>query len=311
MRIIRDLASYAPEATAVALGTFDGVHLAHQAILRTAVTAARAAGLPAVACTFDPPPRQVLQPDRAPAPLTTLDERLDQMATTGLDVTVVMAFTASLASVEAEAFVEDVLVGTLRAREVVVGFNHTFGRGARGDPRLLHDLGRRLGFRTHVVEPLRVEGIAVSSSAIRSALSEGRVELASRMLGRPYSFGGEVVAGAGRGRTLGFPTANVEPDRPVPLAGGVYACRVEVDGTSHPAVVNVGVRPTFGEASLVIEAHLLDFQGSLYGRKVRTVLVSRLRGERRFPSVEALREQIGQDVAAARERLGKAGFTPG
>jgi riboflavin kinase/FMN adenylyltransferase len=275
------------------------------------VAAARDAAIESVACTFEPAPRQVLQPDRAPAPISTLGERLELIAATGVDVTVVMAFTRAVAAIEADAFVKDVLVGRLRARDVVVGFNHTFGRGAKGDPRLLDQLGQRLGFRAHVVAPLLVEGVPVSSSAIRTALGEGQVERANLMLGRPYTIAGEVVAGAGRGRTLGFPTANVRPDRVALVAPGVYACQVEVEGTGHPGVVNVGVRPTFGEATLVIEAYLLDFQGSLYDRRVRVCFIARLREERRFDGIDALKRQIEQDVADARQRLRGVGFTPG
>jgi len=153
------------------------------------------------------------------------------------------------------------------------------------------------------VPPLMIDGVAVSSSEIRAALNAGQVERANRYLGRPYAVGGEVVQGAGRGRTLGFPTANLRPDRPLLVPAGVYACHAQVDGESHPAVVNVGVRPTFDEERLVIEAHLLDFSGALYGHAIRLAFVCRLRDERKFPGLEALREQIGLDIAAARRRL--------
>lgn len=309
MRIVRELPPSTPDATAVALGVFDGVHLAHQAILRTAIEAARRGGLESMACTFDPRPAEVLQPQRAPAAIGTLDERLDLIAATGVGVAVVLPFTPALAQMEPEVFVREILLGRLGAREVVVGFNHTFGRGARGDPKMLQDLAGRLAFVAHVVPPLLVDGVAVSSSAIRTSLREGDLERANRMLGRPYHIGGEVVSGAGRGRTLGFPTANVRPDRQVLVAPGVYACRFEVGSDAYPAVVNVGVRPTFGEATLVIEAHLLDWEGSLYDRAVRVAFLVRLREERRFPGVDALLEQIRRDVAEARERLGKVGFT--
>ena len=305
MRIVRGLESYPPEApaTAVALGVFDGVHLGHRAILATAVARARVSELQALACTFDPHPAEVLQPGHAPVPISTLDERLALIAQTGVDATVVLAFTSDLAAVEPEAFVKDVLLERLRARDVVVGFNHTFGRGARGSARLLQALSQRMGFRCHVVPPLMIDGVAVSSSEIRAALNAGQVERANRYLGRPYAVGGEVVQGAGRGRTLGFPTANLRPDRPLLVPAGVYACHAQVDGESHPAVVNVGVRPTFDEERLVIEAHLLDFSGALYGHAIRLAFVCRLRDERKFPGLEALREQIGLDIAAARRRL--------
>src|SRR5712692_7927984 len=311
MRIVQGLESYPPEArpAVVALGVFDGLHLGHREILAAAVRRAREGGLVAVACTFEPHPMEVLHPGRAPAPIATLAERLDLISATGVDTTVVLMFTRDLAAVEPEAFVKDVVLDRLRACEIVVGFNHTFGRGARGNARLLEALATRLGFRVEVVPPRIVDGIPVSSSEIREALRLGDVERAARYLGRPYAIGGTVEAGAGRGRTLGFPTANVRPDRPLLIATGVYGGGVEVAGGRHRAVVNVGVRPTFGENRLVVEAHLLDFAGTLYDRPVRLAFLARLREERKFPDVEALRRQISQDVEAARKRLGEVNFT--
>ncbi|MBI2204140.1 MAG: bifunctional riboflavin kinase/FAD synthetase [Candidatus Rokubacteria bacterium] len=305
MWTVRGLASYPPDRgpAVVALGTFDGVHRGHRAILGTAVDRALALGVPSVACTFEPHPIEVLQPGRAPAAITTLDERLALIAATGIDGTLVIDFTPATARIEPEAFVGDVVAGRLQAREVVVGFNHSFGRGARGNADLLGKLGERLGFATHVVPPYTVDGVAVSSTAIRAALAAGDVERAATFLGRPYAVIGEVVRGAGRGRQLGFPTANVRPDRPALARVGVYACRMEVDGADHPAVVNVGVRPTFGETTLAVEVHVLDFSADLYGRRVRVTFLHRLRDETRFPSVEALRTQIEADVAQARALL--------
>ena len=302
MQIVRGLESFPPDSapSAVALGAFDGIHLGHRAILGTAVTQARHDKLRALACTFDRHPMEVLQPDRAPLPITTLEERLELIAETGIDTTVVIPFTPAVAGIEAQTFVRDVLVGTLKAREIVVGFNHRFGRGARGDAKLLEALAATLGFRAHIVPALMVDDIAVSSSEIRAALQRGDLPDAARLLGRPYSIRGEVVRGAGRGRTLGFPTANVKTDRPLGLPVGVYVCRLTVGGRQHQAVVNVGFRPTFGETELAVEAHVLDFTGDLYDERVTLTFVRRLREERKFPSVDALREQIALDVAAAR-----------
>lgn len=304
MRIVRGLESYPPDAatSVVALGVFDGVHRAHRAILDAAVARARAAGLLALACTFDPHPAEVLASGRAPIPITTLAERLDLIAEAGLDATVVLAFSHALAALEPEAFVEEILLDRLRAREVVVGFNHRFGRAARGDTRLLEWLAGRLGFTAHVVPPLVVDGVPVSSTAVRTALQAGNVEAAVRLLGRPYVVGGTVVRGAARGRTLGFPTANVQPERPVLVPAGVYACRAQVDGDRHRAVVNIGVRPTFEEAVVTVEAHLLDFTSDLYGRRLTLHFTHRLRDEIRFPSVEALQAQIARDIETARGR---------
>jgi riboflavin kinase/FMN adenylyltransferase len=304
MRIVRGLDSAPPDVqpSAVALGTFDGVHLGHRAILGTALTRAREVGVEAVACTFDPHPMEVLQPDRAPRPITPLEERLALISDTGVDAVVVLEFTRALAAIEPEAFVKDVLLGRLHAREIVVGYNHRFGRGAHGDAQLLEDLAGRLGFRAHVVPPMTVDGVAVSSTEIRAALQRGDVRSAARGLGRPYAIAGRVTTGAGRGRTLGFPTANIVPDRPLLVARGVYRGGVTVDDRQHAAVVNVGVRPTFGEDTLAVEAHLLDFTGDLYGREVRLDFLDRLRDEMRFPSVEELKAQVFRDIAAARGR---------
>lgn len=305
MQIVRGLESYPPDAppAAVALGVFDGIHLAHRAILATALGRARALGVESVACTFDPHPLTVLHPERAPLALTTIDERLELIARTGMTVTVVLAFTPELAAMEPETFVKEVVLARLHAREVIVGFNHTFGRAARGDARLLRDLAGQLGFRAHIVPPLLIDGTPASSSAIRAALQAGEVERATRYLGRPYAVAGEVTTGAGRGRTLGFATANVRVERPLLVAPGVYACYVRLDGVRQPAVVNVGIRPTFAERTLVVEAHLLDFTGDLYGRRLTLEWVGRLREERRFDGPEALRAQIARDVEEARRWL--------
>ncbi|HEY3068617.1 MAG TPA: bifunctional riboflavin kinase/FAD synthetase [Methylomirabilota bacterium] len=305
MQIVQGLESFRPDAGGgvVALGVFDGVHLGHRAILAAAVSAARRLHVPPLACTFDRHPMEVLQPERAPLPITTLEERLDLIAATGVDTVLVLAFTRELAAVEPEAFVKDVLAGRLRAREVVVGFNHRFGRGARGDTALLERLGREFGFRTEVVPPLSLGGVPVSSTEIRAALLGGDVEQAAAFLGRPYRIHGAVVRGAGRGHTLGFPTANLLPDRPLLVPTGVYACRAWLDPRSLPAVVNVGRRPTFGETTLSVEAHILDFDEDLYGGAIGLDFVARLRDEQKFPSIEALKSRIALDVAEARQRL--------
>src|SRR5581483_3241409 len=283
MRILKGLPSFPPELrpSVAALGAFDGIHLAHAKILDTAVSRARALGVSAVATTFDPHPVAVL----------------------GIDATLVIPFTRELSRMEPEAFVGQVLVGTLGVREVVVGFNHTFGAGARGTAALLVDLGARRGFVTHVLPPLQVDGLTVSSSTIREALKEGDVALARALLGRPYSVSGIVQRGAGRGRTLGFPTANLRPDRPLVLAAGVYAARARFDGGTADAVVNIGYRPTFDESQYWIEAYLFDFSGDLYDRPLTLELLVRIRPEKKFPGVDALKAQVFADMEEARRRL--------
>lgn len=301
MRIIRGIESIPPDLgpTVAALGTFDGVHLGHQAILGTAVERARSLGLTALACTFTPHPADVLRPGRAPLPITTLEERLVLMDGLGLGAVLVIRFTPALAAMEPEAFVADVVLGALAAREVVVGFNHRFGRAARGDAPLLQRLAAHLGFAAHIVPPLVIDGAAISSSEIRATLGRGDVERAAQLLGRPYTLAGTVVRGAGRGRALGFPTANLACSRPPLVPLGVYAARAEIGGATYRAAVNVGRAPTFGENAVTIEAHLVGFAGELYGHALRLEFLARLREERKFPSAEALREQIARDTAAA------------
>jgi riboflavin kinase/FMN adenylyltransferase len=305
MRIVRGLESSPPDISGgvVALGVFDGIHLGHRRILGVAVDRACALGVLSLACTFDPRPIEVLQPQRAPTPITTLDERLELIGEAGIHTALVLSFTAALASMEPEVFIEEIMLRRLRVSEIVVGFNHRFGRGARGDPALLEALAPRLGFRAHVVPPLIVGDGPVSSTEIRAALQRGDLDRANRLLGRDYAIAGEVVRGAGRGRSLGFPTANVEPDRPLLLPLGVYACWARVDGHRHKAVVNAGRRPTFGENAVGIEAHLLDFEGDLYGAVIRLTFVRRLRAEMKFASVEDLRRQIAVDADEARSLL--------
>jgi riboflavin kinase/FMN adenylyltransferase len=303
MQIFRGLPSYPPDAppAVVALGVFDGIHLGHQAILDLAVERARATQCRSLACTFDPHPLEVLRPEQAPVPIATLDERLELIGARAVDAAMIIPFTPAFSGIEPEDFVGRVLVGNLRARAVVVGFNHTFGRGARGDATLLQALARALGFTAHVVAPLSVGGVVVSSTAVREALRAGDVETARRLLGRPYAIRGVVVRGAGRGRRLGFPTANLKTERPVLVPTGVYAAYVRVgDGRDgHKAVVNIGYRPTFGEHEYWVEAYLLDFDGDLYDRLLRVELHRRLREERKFPDVDALRAQVREDIAAA------------
>lgn len=305
MQILRDLASFPADLrpTVAALGAFDGIHLAHAQILRTAVERARALGITSVACTFDPHPAVVLRPEWAPVPIAPLEDNLARMAALGVDAALVIPFTREFSQLEAEAFVDTVLVGTLAVREVVVGFNHTFGRGARGTAALLRDLGARRGFTVHVLPPLQVDGQTVSSSAIREALREGDVEQARALLGRPYTVRGPVLRGAGRGRTLGFPTANLRPRHPVLLSPGVYVARAAWAGGTAGAVVNVGYRPTFGEREFWIEAYLLDWTGDLYDEELTLEFLERIRPEVRFDGVEALRRQVAADVETARRRL--------
>jgi riboflavin kinase / FMN adenylyltransferase len=320
MRILRGLESYPPDLRpcVAALGAFDGIHLAHARLISTAVERARALGLPSVVCTFDPDPAGVLWPERAPLPIATLEENLGRMEGLGADAALVIPFTLEFSRMEAEAFVAQVLQGVLGAREIIVGFNHTFGHDARGTAALLTELGPKHGFAVRVLPPLRFHGQTVSSSAIRELLRDGDAVHAAELLGHPYAIKGVVLRGAGRGRTLGFPTANLQPDRPLVLAPGVYVARASWDeagkgagnGGAADAVVNVGYRPTFGENQYWVETYLLDFSGDLYDRTLRVEFLERIRPEMKFSGVDALKQQVMSDIATARARRSGARAKP-
>ena len=305
MLVLRGLERFPADlgGSVVALGTFDGVHRGHQEVLHRTVERARELGLTALAVTFDPHPLEILRPDRAPTPIAGLEEKTELMALTQLDALLVIPFTREFSLMEAEEFVAKVLRGTLKAREVVVGFNHRFGKDARGTSELMARLARERGFVAHIIPPLILDGQIVSSSAIREALKAGDVRRARSLLGRPYAVTGRVLRGDERGRTIGFPTANLRPERALPLAQGVYAVRAEWEGERADGVTNIGYRPTFGGSTLWIETYLLDFQGDLYDRVLKLAFVERIRAEQRFENVEALKKGIARDIEIARKVL--------
>lgn len=289
----------------VTVGNFDGVHLGHQALVREAVAEARAASGTSVVLTFDPHPARVLSPERAPAALMTLEQKGEALSDLGVDRLAVLPFTRELADRSPEEFARQVLGESLSARLVVVGSNFRFGRRRAGDVSQLEALGRAIGFEVRGLPPVWHDGAPISSSRVRQALADGAPGAARDLLGRDFFVDGRVVRGDGRGRTIGVPTANlVVANETLPRAG-VYAARVRTpDGSERLAVVNLGVRPTFAGEGTTLEAHLLDFEGDLYGAALRVRFVERLRDERRFPGIEALRAQIGADVAEARRLLG-------
>jgi riboflavin kinase / FMN adenylyltransferase len=284
----------------VTVGNFDGVHRGHQALVAAAVSRARDASAACVALTFDPHPARVLQPERAPRSLMTVEHKAECLGALGVDVLAVLAFTRGLAAEDPEGFARGVLAGTLGARAVVVGEEFRFGNARAGDVALLRRLGERLEFDVFAVPPVMHEGRPVSSTRIRDSLAAGDVAGAAALLGRPYFVEGRVVRGEGRGRTLGIPTANLEPANEILPRIGVYAARARVaDRVLHPAVVNVGRRPTFGGETLTVEAHLLAFEADLYGQSMRLFFEARLRDERAFGNREALVRQIHEDKRAA------------
>jgi riboflavin kinase/FMN adenylyltransferase len=293
--------------SAVTIGAYDGVHLGHRALLAELSDRARARGLVSAVVTFDRHPATVVRPESAPPLLTDLDQKLELLASCGVDRTVVVPFDRSRADETAEDFVGEILVGALGSRLVVVGEDFHFGHGRKGNVALLRELGAVEGFEVDGVA-LTGQGEPVSSTRIRRLVAEGDVAGAAALLGREHQVRGQVVHGDGRGAAeLGIPTANVAVPAEIALPGlGIYAGRYErPDGRQHPAAISVGRRPTFYDdaPAPLVEAYLIDFDGDLYGERARVTFVARLREERRFDSVEALVTQIHRDVDDARAAL--------
>jgi riboflavin kinase/FMN adenylyltransferase len=290
------------------LGVFDGLHLGHQLIVSRVVERARATGAVPTVITFDPHPRAVLHPESAPPLLQTFDQKIEAFGVLGVEQAIVVRFTREFAQVPAEEFLRDVVYERLQAKEVYLGRGFAFGRGRGGDIDLLRRVSSELGFHADEVPEVRLRGQRISSSRIRELLAAGRVGLARRMLGRPYGVEGRVVRGHERGRTIGFPTANLRPDNRVIPRGGVYVTATLIEGVWRRSVTNVGVRPTFEkEAEPSVETFVMDWGGDLYGDVVRVRFLHRLRDERRFSSVEELKRQIDADAARARKYFKRAG----
>lgn len=311
MEIIRDIASLSGKSfphVAAALGTFDGVHAGHQRIITTVIDWARQRQATGAALTFINHPLEILQPGRAPRLITPspLKERL--LKGLGVDLLIAIPFTPSLASMEAEAFVKEILWEKLRAEFLCVGFDFRFGRGRRGTGDLLRKMGKTLGFEVEEVPPVTMEGIVVKSALIRDLLQQGKVSEAARYLTRPYAIVGQIVRGEGRGKGLGFATANVVPPQDLLIPDGVYAGRAYVGEGEYNAAINVGVAPTFGGRERLVEVHLLDVpddQVPEYGQTMLVTLWERIRKEVRFASPEELTAQVARDIRQARQILGQ------
>ena len=303
MRIFDDIATLraflkAPVAT---VGNFDGLHRGHRAIVATVLERSRATGGSSLLVTFDPHPLKVLAPERAPLMLTTRTQKLALIEAAGIEFLLVLPFTVELAEVPAERFVKEHLAAGLGVREVYVGANFNFGRGREGNADLLVRLCGDLGIRAAQVGEVRCLDSPVSSSRIRRALQAGEVELARELLGRPYALQGTVVHGESRGASLGFPTANLQTENELVPRDGVYVTEAVVEGAVLSAVTNIGERPTFEGAAFAVETHLLDSPSDLYGRPLEVRFLARLRPELRFPSPQALVEQIRKDIQRARD----------
>lgn len=290
----------------LALGNFDGLHRGHMKIIdRVRQRAGERRGTPA-AMTFDPHPPRVLRPDKAPALLMTRDQKIEALRRSGMQGLAFVRFTRELSLWDPETFVRTVLVEWLHVSEVWVGANFLFGHQRAGTFTVLRSLGSRYGFRAEKIDPVRYKDFVVSSTRVRRLVSEGRVDEAAALLGHHYFLDGTVVRGAGRGRSIGVPTANLATANDLVPPAGVYATLASIDGVVRPAVTNIGLRPTFGDAEApVIETHVLDTDRDLYDRIVRLLFVQRLRDERQFPDVDALRAQIDADIRSARRLFGR------
>lgn len=305
MKIIRDLNQLTPPPvrTVATIGNFDGVHLGHREIFRRVVKQARELRGPATVVTFIPHPLKFLAPQRAPRLINTYAERERLIAASCIDTLVTLPFTAQLAAYSATRFVEEVLVGALGLRYLIIGYDYSFGKNREGNADFLREQGQRFGFEVEELAPIKTAGEVYSSTRIRELLLAGEVEAAATLLGRHFTLEGEVVHGAGRGRQLGFPTANIETEKEILPREGVYAVKVKRGEHLLDGVANVGRNPTFGANELSVEVHLFDLDEPLYGETLRLYFMHRLREERTFSSVVALREAIAQDAAQARELL--------
>ena len=307
MKLIRDLAALPAElrSGAVAIGNFDGVHRGHARIVERLVSHAQAVGGPAIVLTFDPHPVRILRPNAAPPPLTWTDRKAQLLAELGVDSTVVLATDEALLELTATQFFDQIVRNRLDARALVEGPNFYFGRGREGTIQVLRNMTDAAGIELEVVEPVVQGGELVSSSRVRSLIAAGEVDRAGAMLTHPYRIRGMVAHGAGRGSKIGFPTANVEAIDTLLPAAGVYAGIGTRGESTWPAAINIGSNPTFGEHALKVEAHLIGCHEPLYGQPLEVDFLSRIREVQTFPGVEALKQQLKQDVAAA-ERVVEA-----
>ncbi len=293
------------DPTILTIGKFNGLHLGHRALLQQVVARAKELGATSAALTFDPHPTVVLQPEHKQVYLAPHAERLQAIAATDIEHVIVLHYNDQLRQLSAEQFMRQ-LRAHINLRELWVGPEFRLGYRAQGTVEVLTQLGEQLGYTVQPITKLEIDGAPISASRIRELLQAGRVADVVPLLGRPFAVVGEVVRGDQRGRTIGFPTANVavDPQHLLP-ADGVYACQVTLaDGSHHPAVTNVGVRPTFGVLARTVEAYLLHWSGDLYGQTMRVAFVERLRGEQKFSGIEELKAQIARDAQRAGEVLG-------
>ncbi|MCW8107358.1 bifunctional riboflavin kinase/FAD synthetase [Alteromonas ponticola] len=307
MELIRGLHNIRPQhqGCVLTIGKFDGVHRGHQAVLSNVIRKAREMALPATVMVFEPQPEELFNPEQAPARISVLRDKYEMLNAIGVDRLLCVRFNREFASQSAESFVHDLLVERLGVKFLVVGDDFRFGKGRQGDFSMLREAGKRDGFDVASTRSFRMHNCRISSTAIREALDTGDFALAEEMLGRPFAIRGKVVHGDKKGRTIGFPTANVFMNRCNTPVHGVFAVRVGVNKQMYEGVANVGSRPTVSGQRTLLEVHLFDFEGSLYGHPIVVYPVAKLRNEKKFASFEALKEQIQLDANAARTALTK------
>lgn len=304
MNIIYDIENLSQrfENPVLTIGNFDGVHKGHLALFDLVKRRARALGGQSIVMTFEPHPVKVIKKGNGPAIITPTEQKLGLIADAGIDVIICAPFTLRFASIPAESFVQDLLVEKIGVKEIVVGYDYTFGRERKGNIALLQEMGVELGFQVHLVGPVHIDHTLVSSTSIRRLVGDGNLTEAKKLLGRDYQIWGTVVKGANRGgKLLGYPTANIRPTDELLPKTGVYAVSVQIEERSHRGVTNVGYNPTFGEHALSIETYILDFSEDLVGKRIKIKFLRRLREEKTFGSATELTEQIVRDVSEARE----------
>jgi len=284
------------------IGNFDGVHKGHLALFDKAKERAKALGGQSVVMTFEPHPLKIMRPANGPRLITHTGQKLELIEKAGIDVIICVSFDRDFAAIPARDFVSSILVKKIGVKEIVVGYDYTFGHNREGDTNLLRELGNDSGFVVHLVGPVEIDHTLVSSTSIRRLVQEGRVAEAKMLLGRDFEVQGTIVKGRSRGgRLLGFPTANLNPHGELLPKRGVYAVRLLIDDALYNGVTNVGVNPTFGDTGLTVETHVLDYSGDLLGKTIKVLFIKRLRDEKAFKSLEELSAQIAQDIAQARE----------
>ena len=307
MLVFRGVPERATTATVLTIGNFDGVHLGHRALLDELKDKARELGLPATVLTFEPHPRELFAPDQAPARLASLRDKIELLAEAGMDRVHVCRFDRKLAALTADEFIDRILVRGLAVKHLIIGDDFRFGKARGGDFALLQRAGAERGFAVEAMHTVSCNEVRVSSSAVRDALAAGDIERAEQLLGRPFVIAGRVMGGQRIGRTLGFPTANIQVRRKRLPLSGVFAVTVSGLGDRPiPGAANIGVRPTLAEGlKPVLEVHLLDFDGDIYGRHVDVNFLHKLRDEAKFDSLDALKRQIARDVADIRAYFAK------